>query len=1006
MNLQSPALFVRRPHRRSASRRLVEAVAGCYRGVELLEPRTLLSGTLSYSVPDSGNHGLMLSLVQVNSTPTVQITDNGAIVAQQALSSTSSVAVTGGTGFDTLTIDFGGGVPVPNGGVSFSGGGATNSLSLINGSFSAETYTAGGAGSGSLALDGSTVAFSGIGKVTDLVSAATLVFTATDSQQQINLVNGPVVNGQQTAELNGGATPAFAPFDFADKSQVTVVAGAGDDTVLMDNSTAAAGMSSMMLDTWSGADTVDVWATPAGTSTEINSTASFADNADEVTVGNAGSVQGILGSLDVSDDTFFDDLVIDDSADAIGRTINFSRSAVSGLAPATITFNASDIGTLTVNGGTGANVFNVLSTVPGSVNNLNTGVGSDTVNVQSVLGGSTLNVSGQAGADHVNVFYSVFDSSQGSLAGFSTILGPINVSNASGATTLTLDTTAESSAQTVTIGASSATIATTVPQGNASSTVGFTLGTGGMLVVKTGAGADTFNVTPSGTILALDGGNPTTSPGDVLNVNLSAVTNPMLGGSSVSGFDHAYTFGNAATINFTHMESWTAVPLSGADLSLSFTGPAQVNENGTFSCTFTVTNKGPGDAANVVLTDVLPTGLTFKSASLGSASVSNGTLTLKLGTVANGATVTGTLTFAVGEEGSTLTNSPSVSSSTSDPVSSNNSQSLTTTVVDPAVVATGGFTFSLVEHTASGKLTVATFVDPAGAEPLADYSATINWGDGSSSNGSLSKQSNGTFVVSGNHTYSVPGNYAVSVTLNHDSAPSVIVADHANVADPPLTMTASAPLSSVENTRTDFTLATFTDPTPDGLGKYLATVNWGDGTSSNATVSHGATPNTFVVTASHKFVEEGSYLVTVSVAHGIAPTVSTTLQATVSDPNVIAMGGLMLTDARNSTQALTLAYFVDPAGHEDPTVPGVYVVSINWGDGSVSKGTVTYRGNEVFAVTGSHPYKNSGKFNVTVSIVHEGLPAVVVTDAVKVTGSGVSSNVLSSLSNKKVKSKH
>ena len=126
MNVQSLAPLVRRP-RRSASRRLMAAVAECYRGIELLEPRTLLSGTLSYSVPDAGNHGLILSLVQLNSTSTVQLTDNAVVVAQQPLSSTSSVAVTGGTGFDTLMIDFAGGVPVPSGGVSFTGGGATNS---------------------------------------------------------------------------------------------------------------------------------------------------------------------------------------------------------------------------------------------------------------------------------------------------------------------------------------------------------------------------------------------------------------------------------------------------------------------------------------------------------------------------------------------------------------------------------------------------------------------------------------------------------------------------------------------------------------------------------------------------------------------------------------------------------------------------------------------------------------------------------------------------------------
>ncbi|MBI3838665.1 MAG: PKD domain-containing protein, partial [Planctomycetia bacterium] len=47
---------------------------------------------------------------------------------------------------------------------------------------------------------------------------------------------------------------------------------------------------------------------------------------------------------------------------------------------------------------------------------------------------------------------------------------------------------------------------------------------------------------------------------------------------------------------------------------------------------------------------------------------------------------------------------------------------------DPAVVATGGFSFSAVEGTLSSSQTVATFTDPGGAEVLADYGASINWG--------------------------------------------------------------------------------------------------------------------------------------------------------------------------------------------------------------------------------------------------------------------------------------
>ena len=48
--------------------------------------------------------------------------------------------------------------------------------------------------------------------------------------------------------------------------------------------------------------------------------------------------------------------------------------------------------------------------------------------------------------------------------------------------------------------------------------------------------------------------------------------------------------------------------------------------------------------------------------------------------------------------------------------------------------------------------TVATFTDPGGAEDLGDYSATIAWGDNSSSPGDIS-YSGGVFTVSGSHTY-------------------------------------------------------------------------------------------------------------------------------------------------------------------------------------------------------------------------------------------------------------
>ena len=73
-------------------------------------------------------------------------------------------------------------------------------------------------------------------------------------------------------------------------------------------------------------------------------------------------------------------------------------------------------------------------------------------------------------------------------------------------------------------------------------------------------------------------------------------------------------------------------------------------------------------------------------------------------------------------------------------------------ISDPAVSATGGFTVNGSEHTATTSQTVATFTDPAGAEALGHYSATIAWGDTQNSPGTITFNSgSGVFTVAGSH---------------------------------------------------------------------------------------------------------------------------------------------------------------------------------------------------------------------------------------------------------------
>src|SRR5207302_2221109 len=62
---------------------------------------------------------------------------------------------------------------------------------------------------------------------------------------------------------------------------------------------------------------------------------------------------------------------------------------------------------------------------------------------------------------------------------------------------------------------------------------------------------------------------------------------------------------------------------------------------------------------------------------------------------------------------------------------------------------------------------VATFSDPAPESP-SSYSATIDWGDGSSGPGSIGN----VFTVSGSHTYAYGGSYRVTVTI-HDEGGAI-----------------------------------------------------------------------------------------------------------------------------------------------------------------------------------------------------------------------------------------
>src|SRR2546428_120443 len=236
------------------------------------------------------------------------------------------------------------------------------------------------------------------------------------------------------------------------------------------------------------------------------------------------------------------------------------------------------------------------------------------------------------------------------------------------------------------------------------------------------------------------------------------------------------------------------------------------------------------------------------------------------------------------------------------------------TVSDPAVVATGGFIFSATEGSLSTSQTVATFIDPAGAESLTDYSASIAWGDSSTSSGTITFAS-GIFTVKGAHTYAEEGNYLITVTVHHDSASDSTATSSASVSDPSVVATGGFSFSATEaSLSTAQPVATFTDPGgAEAVGNYSASVNWGDTATSTGSIS--VSGGTFTVSGSHNYAEEGSFTITVTISHESALTASATSTATAADAALTAGTLTLQTTFVNTSTSLSLGFSdADPYG--------------------------------------------------------------------------------------------
>jgi hypothetical protein len=412
----------------------------------------------------------------------------------------------------------------------------------------------------------------------------------------------------------------------------------------------------------------------------------------------------------------------------------------------------------------------------------------------------------------------------------------------------------------------------------------------------------------------------------------------------------------------TNVVSFTLPATSGSPLVITQLSPPAATEN-----------KATGKYTVATFTDANP-----------NPNINNLTATLSWGdgqsdtlTAANGDIVqTGAGSYSVvdghtyAEEGSGLTFSVHVV----DSAGGSATASATISVADAALSDTSGtVSASGTEGLATGSIIVATFTDANPGNNSAEMTATIHWGNGSSSAGTVSYAS-ATYTVTGSTTYAEEGSYVVTVDVVDVGSSKLtgIGKTTVTVSDASLTDTSSTvSASGVEGSATSsIVVATFTDANPgNNSANFAATIHWGNGSSSAGTVAYSS--GTYTVTGSTT-VDEGSYAVTVDVVDdggskltGIGKTTVTVSDASLTDTSsTVSASGM----EGSATSSILVATFTDANPGNNSAD---FTATIHWGNGNSGTGSVSYSSG-TYTVTGSTTYAEEGSYAVTVDVVDDG----------------------------------
>src|SRR5262249_43314531 len=190
----------------------------------------------------------------------------------------------------------------------------------------------------------------------------------------------------------------------------------------------------------------------------------------------------------------------------------------------------------------------------------------------------------------------------------------------------------------------------------------------------------------------------------------------------------------------------------------------------------------------------------------------------------------------------------------------------------------------------------------------------------------------------------------------------VTVTTTANIAEEGLLPTGGPAINGIETVPITAVTAGFVGGTP---GQCTATINWGDGTTSVGMVIGPDMNGGFLLVGQPTYIEDGEvevdlvdqFTVTTTInCPGMTPATATTT-AFIGEEDITPGGRVVITG--KETVPLNNVVVATFAGGISSTQG--CTVTIDWGDGTTSAGTLSGPNQGIFTITGSHTYIEDGE---------------------------------------------